>query len=109
MYRSRALRAEKRKLIARHEKQRVKQLHQMAKMLKKIRQADADAQQNMKDLDSLLDRPESELRHVMEKILGSWWWSFPQTLHRLQRYLHVIQQTLGAPPQAPPDSFEFRL
>ncbi|KAK0738813.1 hypothetical protein B0T18DRAFT_492687 [Schizothecium vesticola] len=69
-----------------------------------IKQADKRAQENLRSLDSLLDRPVPELRHVMEKILGSFCWSFPQTLHRLQHYLHVIQRTPGPPPQAPPGS-----
>lgn len=97
MWRSRELRAERWKLLAR----RLKEQREIASLHRKIRRADASDLSKLKGLDSLLDRPEPDLRHIMQDILTDSWYA--RSPHLLQYYLHVIQRTPGPSPQAPPE------
>lgn len=90
---TRELRAERWKLLAKHKERRLKEQREIASLHRKIRRADASDPSKLKSLDSLLDRPEPDLRHIMEEILTDSW-----SLHDLQCYLHVIQRTPGPPP-----------
>lgn len=69
MWRSRKLRAERWKLLAKHKERRLKEQREIASLHRKIRRADASDLSKLKSLDILLDRAEPDLRHVMEYIL----------------------------------------
>lgn len=80
MWRSRELRAERWKLLAKHKERRLKEQREIASLHRKIRRADT-----------------IDLSKLEEILTDSW------SLHDLQCYLHVIQRTPGPPPQAPPE------
>lgn len=73
MWRSRELRAERWKLLAKHKERRLKEEREIASLHRKIRRADASDLSKLKSLDILLDRAEPDLRHVMEYILIDRW------------------------------------
>lgn len=100
MFRSRQLRAERFKLLAKHKQRRLKEQREIASLHRKIRRADASDLSRLKTLDSLLDRPEPDLRHVMEHILTDR--CYAGSPYLLMHCLRAIQRTPDPPPQAIP-------
>ncbi|KAK1833609.1 hypothetical protein QBC39DRAFT_345642, partial [Podospora conica] len=102
---SRRLRLHMQKLLVKHEQQRLQYERQRDSLLKHIQLADARDQENLRILDSLLDRPEPELRYVMKVFLDK---EFVGS-QRLQGYLDIIRPTPDLPSTLTRDADEPRV